>query len=205
MTPVRIAITGFGPFVGSSGVAVELNPSREIARALANSPPAGVDVVATELPVTFDGAPRELAAWLAALEPAPVVLLGLGVQSRGGVFRLERRARGHLAGERRDNAGAEAGAATAHLDGERETRLDFAGLEAALRAGGAEDVVGSDDAGGFVCERVYFELLRHGERLGVPALFLHLPRAEQVSIEAQTRVVGALVAELARRAAARAG
>ncbi|MCK6448317.1 MAG: hypothetical protein L6Q99_18165 [Planctomycetes bacterium] len=205
MATVRIAITGFGPFVGSSGTPIELNPSREIARALASAPPAGVDVVSTELSVTFDGAPRELAAWLASLEPAPRVLLGLGVQSGGGVFRLERRARGRLVGDRRDNAGREAGAATADLEGERETELDFVGLEVALRAGGAAGVVRSNDAGGFVCERVYFELLRHGERLGVPALFLHLPRAEQVSIEAQTRVVAALVAELARRVASRAG
>lgn len=198
MTNVRIAITGFGPFAGSSGAPVELNPSREIASALAAAPPAGTEVVAKELSVTFESAPRELDAWLAALEPAPQVLLGLGVQSGGGVFRLERRARGRLVGERRDNAGREAAAATAHLQGERATELDLSRLAAALRAGGADDVVCSDDAGGYVCERVYHELLSHGERLAVPALFLHLPRAEQVPVAAQTRVVAALVAELAR-------
>lgn len=203
MAQTRIAITGFGAFGAGSSAPVALNPSREVALALEREPPPGVEVVARELSVTFDGAPAELAAWLASLAPAPGCLLGLGVQSRGGVFRLERRARGQLFGARRDEAGRGASEATAGLAGERATRLDFGRLEAALRAAGAAAVQWSEDAGGFVCERVYHELLAHGERLGVPALFLHLPTAEQVAVAQQTRVVGALVSELAREVTGR--
>ncbi|MBI5434097.1 MAG: hypothetical protein HZA52_14790 [Planctomycetes bacterium] len=198
MQPTRIAITGFGAFRGESDVAVVENPSRAIAFALEREPPPGVQVVAAELSVTFERAPRELERWLAGLDAPPAALLGLGVQSRGGVYRLERRARARLEGDRRDNDGRGAGEATAGLTGDLATELDLARLAVALRVGGASDVLCSDDAGGFVCERVYHALLERGRSLGVPAVFLHLPTVAQAPIAEQTRIVRALVIELAR-------
>ncbi|MCE9595684.1 MAG: hypothetical protein K8S98_15960 [Planctomycetes bacterium] len=203
MRTTRVVITGFGPFGAGGDAPVTENPSRAIAFELEREPPTGVEVFARELSVTFERAPRELAEWLSTSSLAPDVLLGLGVQSRGGVFRLERRARAALGDGRRDNDGL--GAGTARVEGAPDlaTELDLAPLAAALRAGGAFDVQLSDDAGGYVCERVYHALLEQGRRLGVPAVFLHLPMVAQVSIVEQTRVVRALVSELARTVVAR--
>ncbi len=197
MQPTRIAITGFGAFGGESDVAVVENPSRAIAFELEREPPPDVRVVALELSVTFERAPRELERWLSRLAEPPDALLGLGVQSRGGVYRLERRARARLEGDRRDNDDRGADEATRGLSGELSTSLELTRLAAALRSGGAGDVVCSDDAGGFVCERVYHALLERGRSLGVPALFLHLPTVAQAPVAEQTRIVRALVVELA--------
>jgi pyrrolidone-carboxylate peptidase len=197
--PIRIAITGFGAFGAASAHPVDDNPSRAIAFALEREPPAGVVVAARELSVTFRRAPEELERWLDSLALAPHALLGLGVQSKGGVFRLERRARGRLEDPRTDNDGITASDATRELSGELETDLDLAALERALRSGGAHDVLRSESAGGFVCERLYHALLEQGARRRVPALFLHLPKLEQAALDVQTRVVAALVGELARQ------
>ena len=59
---------------------------------------------------------------------------------------------------------------------------------------GAARVEVSDDAGGYVCERAYYELLETGRRLERPALFLHVPPAGEIPPAAQAPIVRALVA-----------
>ena len=73
------------------------------------------------------------------------------------------------------------------------TSLDLELLGTALRADGAGEVRTSEDAGGFVCEWVYRHLLAHGERLGVPAVFLHVPPLPDVGVARQTQLVAGLV------------
>lgn len=186
-----VLVTGFGPFRGRAR-----NPSRDVARALEREPPPGVRVVARELPVTFRGAPRAIRKALAELAPArPVALLGLGVQ-REPRFRLESRARGVYRGKRRDNDGATPDGLGLDLGPDRECALDLERFADVLRAAGAPDVRLSDDAGGYVCEVCYHTLL--GEARGAPAVFLHVPPAQALDAAAQTPIVRALVAELAR-------
>jgi pyroglutamyl-peptidase len=194
-----ILVTGFGPFPG-----VALNPSREIARALELDPPAGFRVRSAELPVTFLGVAPAIDRALASLpgEP-PSAVLGLGVQSKGRHFRLERRARGRLSGDRADNDGR----STAELDldaGEDlATELDLDPLAEALRRSGAREVEISSDAGGYVCERTYHHLLLRSKVLGVPAVFLHLPPVEVLATEAQIPIVRGLLEPLSALAKVR--
>src|SRR5215207_4769267 len=80
-----VLVSGFGPFE-----AVEVNPSGEVARVLAEDPPSGLRVLARVLPVSFERAPR---VWDELLEACgderPALCLGLGVARKAG-FRIER-------------------------------------------------------------------------------------------------------------------
>jgi len=183
-------ITGFGPFPG-----VERNPSREIARALAERDLVpGAHVVAAELPVAFGAVAGAIDAALAALAEPPDVLLGIGVWSRGDSFRLERRARGRFDDTRPDNDGATG--AGLDLGPERRTTLDLEALAERMRAAGAGLVRISDDAGRYVCERTYLHLLTRAEELGAQALFLHVPPLEVVELERQIACAAALARAL---------
>ncbi len=194
-----VAVTGFGPFFQ-----VEENPSEAIARGLAQRPPAGVEVRAVVLPVTIEGSAQALDAWLAEQgEPGPVGLLSLGVH-RGPEFRLERQARGVLTSVKPDNDGRLPEGV--RLGADRSAALDVDGLAAVLDGVADEDVYVSDDAGGFICERVYHHVLGYAEARGVPGLFLHVPPlppldsgAKMQLLERQVASVQRLVAELVRR------
>jgi len=187
-----VLVTGFGAFPGTVR-----NPSREIALALELAPPPGLRVRAAELPVSFEGAPAALEALLDALAAdPPALILGLGVQ-RAASFRLERRARGSLRGERLDADGRTASELAIEAGEELATEVELASLLQALREAGAGEVEISDDAGGYVCERTYHRLLACGRSLAVPALFLHVPPAEALEPEAQVPIVRALLARAA--------
>jgi pyroglutamyl-peptidase len=188
MSEPLVLVTGFGAFPGT-----ERNPSREIARALEDDPPPGVRLRSAELPVTFAGAPPAIDLALEGLAGVPDLLLGLGVQPDPW-FRLERRARGRLTGERPDNDGSTAGGLDVDAGPDLETALDLERLARAMRAAGAPDVRLSDDAGGYVCERTYHHLLSCGRALERPALFLHLPPAATLEPADQLPFVRALLA-----------
>jgi pyroglutamyl-peptidase len=191
-----LLVTSFGAFPG-----VHRNPTREIAQALERDPPSGVQVVGRELPVTFEGAPAAVDELVAGAARRPDVLLGLGVQGRA-TLRLERLARGRLRGSRVDNAGRTQDDLQIDLGADRVCTLDLDEIARELRAAGVPDVEVSSDAGGYVCELTFYQLLAHGEELGVPALFLHVPPIEAMDPAEQTRHVRTLVALLARRVAA---
>ena len=203
MTPPLVLVTGFGPFLDAVR-----NPSGEIARALGESPPAGIDIASTVLPVSFVQVPTALEAVLAGLLPrVPDLLLGLGLHREPGL-RLEARARSTLTSAKPDVDGAFAASLGALAGGELRTALDLEPLAAALRAAGAGDVRVSEDAGGYVCERTYHALLTAGARSSSPALFLHVPSADHIEPERQAALVRAWlpgVLEHARSTARRRG
>lgn len=149
MTARRLLVTGFGPFDD-----VVFNPSGAIARALGESPPIGWQVTDALLPVTFSGAPEAIDEALSGFSVRPDLMLGLGVH-RGRSFRLERRA---------------------CVDREElVTDIDVREQALGLSRAGAGSVVISNDAGKYVCERAYHQLLLRGAELRTPALFLHVP------------------------------
>ncbi len=191
-----LLVTGFGPYEE-----VVHNPTRELALALAGAPPEGVRVIGRELPVSFEAAPRELRRILDELGGAPEALLGLGMQ-RKSWFRLERCARGRFDTARFDNDGQSPARAPIELGPTLRSPLDMERLAAALRAAGAGDVRISEEAGGYVCERLYYELLSVASALGVPGLFLHVPPSRVRSSEEQLPLVRALAAELVSQARA---
>ena len=198
MTDPLLLVTGFGPYED-----VEENPSGRLVERLDLDPPAGVEIAARILPVSFRGSVAELDDALTALEPrTPAAILSLGVRKKGQHFRLERRAASTLVEGRPDILGVDAAELGLVPGPELTTTLDMAPLSDALRAGGADEVEVSDDAGGYVCERVYRHALERGAELGVPAVFLHVPALRHVSLAKQLRPVRMLVSALARQVAA---
>jgi pyroglutamyl-peptidase len=179
-----LLLCGFGPFPG-----VSENPSGQAAAALAADP--GIHAVV--LPVAFRSAPLALDAAMQRL--APRALVGLGVHP-GPEFRLERRARRLLGSDRPDIEGVCAREIALEGPDELCTGVDLEHLARVLEAAGAPVVRISEDAGGYVCERVYRHLLEAAQRLGVPGVFLHVPPLAALALECQLLVVRALVREI---------
>lgn len=191
-----LLLTGFEPFLD-----VTINPSGEVAQRLhgrvidrAGGP---VEVVGTVLPVSFDRAPGAVSGAVADLGSAPLAIVSLGVH-RGPEFRLESMAGTRYESAKADNDGV-LGAAIQLAGPERlETPFDLARCESWLEAAGAGSTMISENAGGYLCERVF----RAGLEIpDAPALFLHVPPHEVMGVEAQSEVVfgflGRLVEELA--------
>ena len=197
MTSPLLLISGFEPFLD-----VELNPSGELARALADDAQLGVEVVGRVLPVSFADAPLALEEAVAELAPRrPDAILGLGVQ-RESWFRLEGRARRVMDSKKPDRDGVLAAQLAALGARDLGCGLDLERMLAVMIGAGALRAGISQHAGGYVCERTYRAALELGARIGVPALFLHVPAVEHHSVAEQLPIVRALAAELVRAARA---
>ena len=167
--PVAL-VTGFEPFGGEA-----VNPSWEVARALAGELVGGARVQAVWLPCVFDQALPALAAALARHRPRWVLALGLA-GSRSAVS-VERVAVNLVDARIPDNAGAQpadqpvvAGGPAAWFTGLPAkaivARLVAAGLPAEL----------SHSAGSFVCNQVFYGLMNAlAGQPGVVGGFIHLP------------------------------
>lgn len=187
-----LLLTGFEPFLD-----VRLNPSGEIARRLDGVVLRGdLEVAACVLPVAFGRAPQELEAALAAQGEAAVGIVSLGVH-RGAAFRLEGRAGAVFESEQPDNDGHRGAGIRLEGPAERRTTLDLDRCERWLREAGAAEVTRSEDAGGYLCERIFRAGLDEGARLGLPALFLHVPPVEHLDVDAQAAVVHRFLEALA--------
>lgn len=187
-----LLVTGFEPFLD-----VRVNPSGEVARRLDGRLLTGdVRVVGCQLPVSFEGAPEAFHGAFDALPAPPFAIVSLGVH-RGPSFRLERRAGAVFASGQQDNDG-QTGAGV-RLDGpdQRETTLDLKDCATWLHEAGAGEVLLSSDAGGYLCERIYRAGLDVGARVGVPALFLHVPPVESVGVDEQESVIEGFLGLLA--------
>ena len=186
---LQALVSGFGPFLG-----VTHNPSRTIAARLAARPPLGWNVTALELPVSFGRVASALEEALDRLDGPPDLLLGLGVH-RGPFLRLERRAARRARSLRPDNDGHVAatepgqpggpGGSTAQL----ETSLAVEPLLLALGRTAAAWPRLSSDAGGYVCEATYYELLARVGGRARSALFLHVAPERHLPVSLQTRAV----------------
>lgn len=194
-------VTAFGRFHG-----VAVNPTELLLRALpahlarAPLPPCARLASATVLQVAAAPCRALLARMHAKVGDGDgrVAFVHLGVDSRGARFQLEGAGYNEASFGCADEAGwAPAGAridpdALVPLAAARRTVLPLGRLAAALRAQGF-DVGLSADPGRFVCNWVYYESLRMGERSGAAALFVHVPPAEVVSVERQTLFCAALL------------
>jgi pyroglutamyl-peptidase len=191
MTAPLFLLTGFGAFVD-----VAENPSGLVVERLLAAPPAGVRLAGGVLPVSIERVPDAFDALLAAAPAPAAAFVCLGVQ-RKPWFCLERRARAALSSVKIDNDGLPASGVRLAGAAVLETGLDLDVLAAALVRGGAGDVRISDDAGGFVCERTYHLALTRAAERGIPAVFLHVPPLDAVTLEAQSRAAAAMLAALA--------
>jgi pyroglutamyl-peptidase len=191
-----VLVTAFGSFE-----AVVENPSAGIARALAHAPPRGVEVVSSILPVSFARAPRSFDRSLSRMRPrVPDLILGLGVMRERG-YRIELRARPSLRGRTRVDVDGRSAVEVAGAGG--PPLWTPAGAWLGAYAAAEEGFRVSENAGGYVCERIYHHLLARAGELERPGVFLHVPPERHAPLTDQIVVVRRFLAALARASRAK--
>ncbi len=180
-----ILLTGFGAFEG-----VDSNPSAALAsRFDGDGPVRGV-----VLPVEFRASAQSLDEALAERDDVSTILC-LGVHPGAG-YRLECRAGPTLGLDRPDNCGDCGDVVSGQMgggQGDLRTSIDLDRVLESLLAAGIDSVCISEDAGGYVCERVYRHALVRAEERDAEALFFHVPPLEQIQLEDQARVLRSLL------------
>lgn len=183
---MRVVVTGFGPFLDNA-----VNPSDALARSLDGATLGRLVMIAeSPLPVVYGDAGRRVLE-RAERERADAILC-LGLARREQALRVERCARNRATSLEADARGEVRGGRAA-IDGAPdvlETAIDPDAFARALHERGVAATV-SDDAGGYVCNDLYFHLL-HAARAGKApdrVLFVHVPpepgpRASRALLEA---------------------
>lgn len=159
-----VLVTAFGPFPGQ-----DCNPTERIADALAGEE----HVVSHVLDVSYRRSVELLDQLVAMVEPAAAV--GFGVASDATGIRLEEMARNRC-GATTPDVDDELGPTGSIDDGPPlvPTRLPLGKLADALVAAGLP-VEPSDDAGTYVCNHLFRQMLRHPGLTGRPTGFVHVP------------------------------
>jgi pyroglutamyl-peptidase len=177
----RVLVTGFEPFGGGT-----VNPSQLVAEALATAPPDGIELSSAVLPVSYARAAAALREAVSAAEPDLVVCFGQA-DGRPGIS-VERFALNLDDAESADNDGAVSAAVPIDPDGPAAYRssLPVDEIVAALRADGIP-AASSRDAGGFLCNHVFFVLmaLLERERPGARGGFVHVPLLPEQALAKQ--------------------
>jgi pyroglutamyl-peptidase len=148
----RILLTGFGPFPGAP-----VNPTARLIEELradtAALSPLGeirTEILAVEY-ATVPGRLAELGAGF-----APDIAIHFGLSERAEGFTLERLARNEIAANRPDNAGGQPGAASILEGGAGQpSTLPLEVIAAALAKVGLPHSW-SDDAGGYLCNYIFY-------------------------------------------------
>jgi pyroglutamyl-peptidase len=195
-----ILVTGFEPFGGET-----VNASWEAAKQLEGWRHHGFTAATCLLPCAYESSVKKLIHEIETLRPA--ALLMTGQAARRAVVCVERFAHNLDDATAPDNDG----------DLRRALRISRAApewLEASAPAGAIARTMKdagvpariSRNAGGFVCNHLYFGALQYlsEKRLAIPAIFIHLPvTPEQTRPGASaTRMTPAKAAEALRVAAA---
>jgi pyroglutamyl-peptidase len=167
----RVLLTSFEPFGGHA-----LNSSQEVGRALAGSPPPGVDLDWLVLPVVAGICLGRALERIQQTEPA--VVLALGQAAEASAVRLEEVALNVSHFTLPDNAGKQPQHQPIVPGGPLAYRATarFDAVEADLRAAGVP-VERSYHAGTYVCNHLYYGLLHAAALSGSPRPtgFVHLP------------------------------
>jgi pyroglutamyl-peptidase len=180
-----LLVTGFERF-GEHAV----NPSEAVVRALE----PGRALRTAVLPVAFRRAASRLQQLLAASPPRAVLLLGL---HGGSEIRLERLARNRDEADEADEDGETrtqlAIAASGHAAYPSTLPLDDLARELSSRS---LPWAWSDDAGGFLCNHVFYRARAWVEQAGlqIPCGFIHLPPLEALPLPRQLEAVTSCLA-----------
>jgi pyroglutamyl-peptidase len=173
----RVLVTGFEPFRGGT-----VNPSQQLVERLEADSPEGVDLDSALLPVAYARSADALRAAVDAAEPDVVICFGQA-DGRTGIS-VERFAHNLDGADVADNEGAtssaeiEPGGPVAY-----RSTLPVDEIVAALRAEGIP-AAASNDAGGFLCNNVFYALMRALEqRPGVVGGFVHVPLLPEQAID----------------------
>src|SRR5918993_1754260 len=168
-----VLLTGFEPFGGDAR-----NPSGEAVRLVAAEWGGPETLVVAVLPVTFDGAARELERLIA--EHSPDVVIACGLAGGRAEIAVERVAVNLIDARIPDNAGAQPvdepsvpGAGAAHF-----SSLPVKAIVRDIAASGIP-VALSHSAGTFVCNHAFFVAAERAATVpGLRAGFIHVPWAE---------------------------
>jgi pyroglutamyl-peptidase len=177
-----LLVTGFERFG-----AHRRNPSEAVVRELATD----AELRTAVLPVAFRRAASRLRQLLQESTPRAVVLLGL---HGGGEIRLERIARNRDEADAADEDGEaranQAIAASGPASYPSTLPLEDLARELSRRS---LPWAWSEDAGGFLCNHVFYRARAWVEQAGlqVPCGFIHLPPLEALPIERQVDAVAA--------------
>jgi pyroglutamyl-peptidase len=166
---MKVLLTGFGPFPG-----VPDNRSQAIVEMLARDDPQEYKLHAHTLPTEYGAASARIAKLLATLSPEVCICLGVSAAS---TICLETTAHNCDTSDAPDAVGVvSCGSIVPAGPPAHPSTLPLDDIRAALLQAGF-DVASSDDAGGYVCNHVFFLARHHAERLGKPAAcgFVHIP------------------------------
>ena len=175
----RVLITGFEPFGGET-----INPSAKLVEALSTAPPPGIDLETAVLPVAYARTADALRAVVHAAAPDLAICFGQA-EGRTGIS-IERFAHNLDRPDRPDNDGVSSGVEI-DPDGPVAYRstLPVAEIVAALHAEGIP-ARESRDAGGFLCNHVFYVLMQTLERERPQARggFVHVPLLPEQALDA---------------------
>jgi pyroglutamyl-peptidase len=196
-----ILVTGFEPFGGET-----VNASWEAAQKLEGWRHGDTVAVARLLPCAYDASVKKLVNAIETVRPD--ALLMTGQAARRAVVCVERFAHNLDDATAPDNDGALRRALRISRAAPEwlETRVSVRSVASAIKAAGIPARM-SRDAGGFVCNHLYFGALQYlsEKRSAIPAVFVHLPvTPEQAPPGANAKRLTATAASDALRAAAAA-
>jgi pyroglutamyl-peptidase len=199
-TARTILVTGFEPFGGET-----VNASWEAAKRLDGWRLGELTAVVRLLPCAYDASIAELIYAFETLRPEAVMMTGQA--ARRAVVSVERFARNWDDAAALDNRGVMRSAVRIAVGApdrlEAQARVEA--IANAIREAGIRARV-SRNAGGFVCNHLYFAALQYfrGRKPTTPAVFLHLPATpEQTPPRARaTRLSTADAANALKAAAA---
>jgi pyroglutamyl-peptidase len=175
-----VLVTGFEPFGGAA-----TNPSQQIVEALEASPPSGVELVTAILPVAYARGADVLRGAVRAAAPDVVICFGQA-DGRTGIS-VERFAHNLDSAEPVDNDGV---TSDAEIDPNGPvayvSTLPVTAIVDALREAGIP-AAESRDAGGFLCNHVFYVLMRvlDEERPNTLGGFVHVPLLPEQALEKQ--------------------
>jgi pyroglutamyl-peptidase len=174
---MRMLVTGFEPFGGGA-----VNPSQQLVERLAADPPAGVELETALLPVAYTRAAAALREALGAAQPHAVICFGQA-DGRTGIS-VERFAHNLDGAESVDNEGATSSAEIdPHGPVAYRSTLPVDEIVTALRNEGIP-AAASRDAGGFLCNHVFYVLMRALEdRPETVGGFVHVPLLPEQALE----------------------
>ncbi len=199
--PHTILVTGFEPFGGET-----INASWEAARRLEGWGHGDHSAVVRLLRCAYDASVKELVLAIETLRPDAVLMTGQA--ARRGVVCVERFAHNLDAATAPDNDGVLRRGIRILREAPDwlETTAPVTAIVRASKEAGIP-ARASTNAGGFVCNHLYFGALDYlrRERRAIPAIFVHLPATPgQTPMGATARRLTAAKAADALRAAAAA-
>jgi pyroglutamyl-peptidase len=192
-------VTGFEPFGGET-----VNASWEAAKKLDGWRHGEYLTVARLLPCAYDASVKKLIHAIETVRPEAILMAGQA--ARRGAVCVERFARNLDDATAADNDGALRTALRISRAAPEwlEAAAPVSAMARAIKEAGIPARL-SRNAGGFVCNHLYFGALQYlsDKRLAIPAVFVHLPvTPEQTPGASAKRMTSAKAAEALRVAAA---